>query len=279
MSELRAKTLISVADLVVGLDARSPIVLLDVRDDASAESDRRPRIPGAILATLAGDFSGPASKTGGKRPLPAIDALQQKAEAWGINPDSLVVVYDAQDSTQAARAWWTLRWAGLANVRILDGGLAAWTAAGRPVTSDAAPAPKAGSALLHAGHMPTLETDGAAKLAQDSLLLDARGKANYAAGHIPAGVHAPTGDNVAASGRFKSSEELRVRFADLGVDGGNQVGVYCGSGNAAAHEVAALALIGIEAPLYVGSWSAWSADSTRPVATNTAPEQRSGTTG
>jgi thiosulfate/3-mercaptopyruvate sulfurtransferase len=279
MSELRSKTLISVADLVVGLDARAPIVLLDVRDDATASNaEGRPRIPGAILVTLTGDFSGPASKAGGKRPLPAIDALQQKAQAWGVNPDSLVVVYDAQDSTQATRAWWTLRWAGFANVRLLDGGFAAWVAAGRPVSVDAALTPKAGSVLLHAGHMPTLEADDAAKLAKDSRLLDARGRANYAAGHIPGSVHAPTSDNVTASGRFKTSEELRTRFAQLGVDGREQVGVYCGSGNAAAHEVAALALIGIEAPLYVGSWSAWSADPARPVATD-APEKRSGTTG
>lgn len=271
MSEVRAKTLISVADLVVGLEARAPIVLLDVRDDAAAPADR-PRIPGAILVTLADDFSGPASKAGGKRPLPALDALQSKAQAWGINADSLVVVYDAQDGTQAARAWWTLRWAGLANVRLLDGGFAAWTAVGRPVTGEAAPAPKTGSVLLHAGHMPTLDADDAAKLATDSRLLDARGKANYAAGHIPGGIAAPTGDNIGPTGRFKSNEELRARFAALGVNDGEQVGVYCGSGNAAAHEVAALSLLGLTPALYVGSWSAWSADATRSVATEDPPE-------
>lgn len=279
MSEVRSKTLISVADLVVGLDARAPIVLLDVRDDASAPADR-PRIPGAILVNLAGDFSGPSSKAGGKRPLPAIDALQQKAQAWGINPDSLVVVYDEKDGAQAARAWWTLRWAGLVNVRLLDGGFAAWTAVGRPVTTDAAPSPKPGSALLHAGHMPTIEADEAGKLAERAALFDARGKAGYLAGHIPGGVSAPTGENVAPSGRFKSSEELRARFAGLGIDGSAPVGVYCGSGNAAAHEVAALNIIGIAPALYVGSWSAWSADPARPVATDDgAPEKRSGTNG
>jgi len=297
MSDPRAKTLISVADLVIALeartpralDARAPILLLDVRDDAAAPADR-PRIPGAILVNLASDFSGPASQAGGKRPLPAIEALQQKAQGWGINPDSLVVVYDAQDSMQAARAWWTLRWAGLANVRLLDGGLTAWLAAGRPVTTEPAPAPKPGSALLHAGHMPTLDADEAARLAKESVLLDARGQANHAAGHIPASLHAPTSDNVTASGRFKSSEDLRARFAPLGVLDAAQVGVYCGSGNAAAHEVAALSLLGLAPALYVGSWSAWSADSARPVETSAdpsrpvatddaAPEKRSGTNG
>lgn len=276
MSDHRHKILISVADLVVQLDARAPLVLLDVRDDATVA--QRALIPCSLRTTLADDFSGAAGKLAGKRPLPAIDALQDKARAWGIGPDSLVVVYDAQDSTQAARAWWTLRWAGLVNVRILDGGLAAWTAAGRPVTSETTPAPKPGSVLLHAGHMPTLDADEATKLAKDSVLLDARGRAGYAAGHIPGGLSAPTGDNVAASGRFKSSEELRARFAEYAVDGARRVGVYCGSGNAAAHEAAALSILGITPALYVSSWSAWSADASRPVATD-EEQRRSGTNG
>ncbi|HEU0072265.1 MAG TPA: rhodanese-like domain-containing protein [Alphaproteobacteria bacterium] len=276
MSDNRSKILISVADLVVQLDARAPLVLLDVRDDANVAL--RPLIPGSIRTTLADDFSGAASKLAGKRPLPAIDLLQDKARAWGIGPDSLIVVYDAQDSTQAARAWWTLRWAGLDNVRILDGGLAAWTAAGRRTVDDAIIAPNNGTVTLHAGHMPTLEADEAAQLAQSGALLDARGKANYAAGHIPGGIFAPTGENVGPTGRFKSYDELRARFAKLGASDSAPVGAYCGSGNAAAHEVAALALIGIEAPLYVGSWSAWSSDPARPVETS-EDAKRDGTHG
>jgi thiosulfate/3-mercaptopyruvate sulfurtransferase len=143
------------------------------------------------------------------------------------------------------------------------------------VTKDIA-TPRPGNITLQAGQRPVLDADEAAALARRSVLLDARGRAAYLGGpaqpgsaptgHIPGAVSAPTGENLDANGQFKSDEALRARFAALGVDGANPVGVYCGSGNAAAHEVAALAAIGIDAALYVGSWSAWSADPKRPVA-------------
>jgi thiosulfate/3-mercaptopyruvate sulfurtransferase len=107
--------------------------------------------------------------------------------------------------------------------------------------------------------------------------LDARARAAYAgdpakagAGHIPGAIHAAAGDNI-ADGKFKSNAELRARFSTLGADGSRKIGVYCGSGNAAAHAIAAMSAVGLEAALYVGSWSAWSADPSRPVATGPEP--------
>ena len=197
--------------------------------------------------------------------------LQSKARAWGICGDSIVVVYDNSGGAQASRAWWTLRWAGLANVRVLDGGYGAWTAANRLSSNHVATrAACAGDVVLTTGCMPTIDAEEAADLAKQSKLLDARPRAAYVgdpdkegAGHIPGAIHAPSGDNI-ADGKFKPNDDLHVRFSRLGADGSTKIGVYCGSGNAAAHAIAAMCSVGLEAALYVGSWSAWSRRSISP---------------
>jgi thiosulfate/3-mercaptopyruvate sulfurtransferase len=278
VNDVRSKTLITAGELAGLLDAHKPVVLLDVIDEPGAAPEDRPKIPGALSADLATDFSGKPSAAAGRRPLPDIAELQSKARVWGIRSDSAVVVYDNAGGAQAARAWWTLRWAGLANVRILDGGYNAWKTANRSsssnvMTRDAQP----GDVVLSAGHMSTIDADQAAALAKQSRLLDARPRASYlgepgkpATGHIPGALHAPSGGNL-AEGKFKSDDELRASFASLGADGSAQIGVYCGSGNSAAHAVAAMSAVGLAPTLYVGSWSAWSADPSRPVATGPEP--------
>jgi thiosulfate/3-mercaptopyruvate sulfurtransferase len=91
------------------------------------------------------------------------------------------------------------------------------------------------------------------------------------AGHIPGAVSAPSADNLAGDGRLRSPEDLAARFADIGVRPGATVAAYCGSGVTAAHEVLALEVAGIPAALYPGSWSEWSSDPRRPVATGPTP--------
>jgi len=281
VSEARARTLISVDDLASRLGAGSKVVLLHVRDENTGKAIEGGVIPGALDVYLASEFSGAPTKAGGKRPLPDIGAFEAAARSWGVSPDSLVVVYDDTSGAQASRAWWTFRWAGFDNVRLLDGGVIAWKAAGRALAETPASAPGGGTVALIAGNMPTIEADEAQTLAREGVLLDARGKAAYvgapaepgkpAAGHIPGAVLAPSAGNIGADARFKPHEELCVALAEIGADGTRKVGVYCGSGNAAAHKIAALHAAGIEAALYVGSWSAWSADPDRPVATGTEP--------
>jgi thiosulfate/3-mercaptopyruvate sulfurtransferase len=125
--------------------------------------------------------------------------------------------------------------------------------------------------------MPTLDADEAAALAKQSRLFDARPRAAYAGdpakagtGHIPGAIHAPAGDTI-VDGKFRSNDDLQTRFSSLGADGSAKIGVYCGSGNAAAHAVAAMNAVGLNPALYVGSWSAWSADPSLPVATGAEP--------
>lgn len=273
MSDPRSGVLISVDELATAMSGGGDVVILDVNDDLETAPLERPVIPGAIAVSLASDISGPATKEGGRRPLPDPRVLEQNLQRFGIGSDSLVVVYDNASGAQAGRAWWTLRWAHHPNVRLLDGGLKAWQAAGKQTADQPAHPPGQGSFTVNPGGMPTIEADEAADIARQGALLDARGKTAYegepdkpATGHIPGAISAPSAGTIGPQGTFKSTEDLKAHFAGLGVDPSAPVGVYCGSGNAAAHELAAMYAAGIEAPLYVGSWSAWTGDPSRPVA-------------
>ncbi|MEW2547348.1 sulfurtransferase [Streptomyces sp. NPDC047002] len=241
---------------------------------------RAAHLPGAVYADLPRDLAGEPGHGTGRRPLPEPARLQDALRRWGVRASSAVVVYDDEGGRSAGRAWWVLRWAGLFDVRLLDGGLAAWSAAGGPLTADV-PEPAPGDVRVAPGALPVLDAAGAARLAAEGLLLDARSAPQYRgeagqggdrpAGHIPGAVSAPTGENLGPDGRFAGTAELVARFRRLGADGSVPVGVYCGGGVAAAHEIAALAAAGIEAALYPGSWSAWIGDPGRPVATGPRP--------
>jgi thiosulfate/3-mercaptopyruvate sulfurtransferase len=254
--------------------------LLDVRwalgSDTGHDDYLAGHLPGAVFVDLETELAAPASAAGGRHPLPSLQGLQSAARRWGLSDGSRVVVYDATGGLAAARAWWLLRWGGMSQVTILDGGLAAWTAVGGELeTGEVVPAP--GEVTLTGGGMPVLTVDDAAALAEgDGVLLDARAGERFRgdvepvdarAGHVPGAVSAPTAENLDADGRFRTAAVLSERFAALGAGPGTTVGVYCGSGVTAAHEVAALAQAGIEAALWPGSWSQWSADPARPVAT------------
>ena len=259
-------------------------VLLDVRwalgDPRGREQYRAAHLPGAVFVDLETELAAPPSAAAGRHPLPSLQRLQEAARRWGIGQGDAVVVYDATGGLAAARAWWLLRWGGVAQVRLLDGGLDAWRRAGGPLEAgDVVPAP--GNVTLTGGGMPVLSIDEAAVLPSTGVLLDARAGERYRgevepidprAGHVPGAVSAPTTGNLAADGTFLPAASLRERFAALGIGDGDTVGVYCGSGVTAAHEVAALASMGIEAALWPGSWSQWSADHDRPAATGARPD-------
>ena len=273
MTDSRADVLITVDGLADRVSSGPGLVLLDVSDDLAAAPLDRPVIPGAISVCLTADISGPPTKQGGRRPLPDPGALQETLRSWGIDAESDVVVYDSNAGSQAGRAWWTLRWAGHANARLLDGGLAAWQAAGHETAERPAPSPGGGNFTVSPGGMPVIDADEASAIARGGALLDARGRKGYegeadkpATGHIPGAICSGARDVLGDDGMFKSTEDLRTMFAALGADGAQPVGVYCGSGTAAALELAGMYAAGLEAPLYVGSWSAWSADPARPVA-------------
>jgi len=273
----RDEVLVDAPTLADQLAGDEPPVLLDVRW-ALGRTDGRDQyldahLPGAVFVDLDAELAAPPSAQDGRHPLPAVDDLEAAARRWGVRDGGAVVVYDAGPGTSAARAWWLLRWAGLADVRLLDGGLAAWQAADLAVEAGDVEA-EAGDVVVRPGGMPTIDADGAATW--DGPLLDARATERFVgdvepvdprAGHIPGAVSAPTADNVGADGTFLAPDALRDRFRALGAAAGAPVAVYCGSGVTAAHQIAALAAAGIDAALYPGSWSQWSNDAARPVAT------------
>ncbi|MEW2403563.1 sulfurtransferase [Streptomyces sp. NPDC046862] len=272
--------IISPAELTSELAGPTPPVLLDVRWQLGGPNLRpeydRAHIPGAVFVDLDSELAGPAGASG-RHPLPDTEVFGATMREAGVSADRDVVVYDGGLGWAAARAWWLLRFTGHPSVRVLDGGLAAWDG---PLT-DRVTEPVRGTFTPAPGALPLLDADGAAALARTGLLLDARAAERYrgdvepidpVAGHIPGAVSAPTTENVAESGRFVPAAELADRFKALGTSGASEVGVYCGSGVSGAHEVLALAVAGIPAALYVGSWSEWSHDGNRPVATGADPQ-------
>ena len=259
--------LIAVAGLTELL-AGSGATVLDVRWRLD-EPDGRPahragHVPGAVFVDLERELAAPPSPERGRHPVPEPADLQAAAQRWGVRADRPVVVMDDLGGMSAARAWWLLRDGGLTDVRVLDGGLAAWRAAGLPLeTGDVEPEP--GDVELGGGHLPVIDLDGAAGFS--GVLLDARAAERYRgevepvdprAGHIPGATSAPTTGNLGPDRRFLPPDALRRRFASLGVEEGTAVAAYCGSGVTAAHEVLALAVAGLPAALYPGSWSEWS---------------------
>ncbi|TWD84134.1 thiosulfate/3-mercaptopyruvate sulfurtransferase [Kribbella amoyensis] len=231
-------------------------------------------IPGAYFVDLDTELAGPPGD-GGRHPLPSATVVEAALRRAGIEADTPVVVYDAANSTAAARARWVFRYFGVRDVRVLDGGLAAWRAAGGEVTTEV-PADATSTFVATPGHLPVLDAAAAADLATTGVLLDARAPERFAgevepmdkvAGHIPGAINAPTTENVDPEGRFLPAGRLRARFAALGADGTKPIGTYCGSGVTAAHESLALEVAGLEAPVYLGSWSHWITDPDHPVAT------------
>ncbi|AYG79872.1 Putative thiosulfate sulfurtransferase SseB [Streptomyces hundungensis] len=264
-----------------------PPVLLDIRWQLSmakatgaAPFDGRAayeagHLPGAVFVDLDAELAGPPG-SGGRHPLPDVAEFGRVMRRAGVSAGTPVVVYDGGQGWAAARAWWLLRWTGHEDVRVLDGGLAAWTGE----LSTEIPTPAEGDFQPVPGALKLLDADGAAELARTGVLLDARAGERYrgevepidrVGGHIPGALSAPTTENVGPDGRLLPVDDLVVRFKDLGAFD-TEVGVYCGSGVSGAHEVLALAVAGIPAALYAGSWSEWSSDESRPVATGADPQ-------
>jgi thiosulfate/3-mercaptopyruvate sulfurtransferase len=272
--------LADVAGLIGELTRTDPPTVLDVRwtltGGGRAAFDAG-HLPGAVFVDLDADLAGPPG-AGGRHPLPDPAALQVALRRSGIRQGHPVIVYDAGGAPPtgaAARAWWILRWAGLSDVRVLDGGYAAWVAAGGAVTR-AEPVPAPGDVTVTAGSLPIVDAAGARRAAVDGVLLDARVPARFrgetepvdpVAGHIPGARNQPAAETVDDEGRLHPPALLRGRFADLGIRQDQLVAAYCGSGVTAAQTVLALTVAGFQPALYVGSWSDWITDPARPVAT------------
>lgn len=271
------KPLVSTDELAQNPDWR----IFDCRHDlANPDSGlaeyEKSHIKGAVFAHLDRDLSAPKTGKNGRHPLPEMQDFVRFLEKSGILPTDRIVCYDAGPGANAARLWWMLRWAGHGWAMVLDGGFAKWVAEGRPVTADAplitGTKYKGKAERSRSVALPTVERQ-LRKLA----LLDARAPERYrgekepidpVAGRIPGAMNRFNTGNVKADGTFKDPEELKEDF--LSVIGGRKpsdIVHYCGSGVAACHNALAMEVAGLTGSrVYIGSWSEWSADPTRPIA-------------
>ncbi len=241
---------------------------------------RAGHIPGAVYANLDLELASPhiPGKTG-RHPLPPMAEVVATFSRWGIDDAVQVVAYDDQGSLFAGRLWWMLRQLGHPGVAVLDGDLRAWEHEGRPLTTE--PGQRAPRVFVpRLRHELTVTADEVlAKIGDPTVaVLDARGRDRFRgenetidpiAGHIPGAHPAPYTENLDSEGYWLSPEELAARFGALvGDRAAADVILYCGSGVSAAHNALAMMHAGLgTARLYVGSWSEWITDPTRPIAT------------
>lgn len=282
---LTRTTLIQPAELASHLHDAS-VAVLDCRHDLAkpAWSDQafaEGHIPGAIQAHLDRDLSSPIGPTTGRHPLPEVAKLAQTLGRWGIDDEVQVVAYDQGNSAYAARAWWLLRWLGHTKVAVLDGGLAAWQAAGFPLTREitARVARTFTPRITPNAFVSTAEVQQALA-GNHATVVDARAADRFrgenetidpVAGHIPGAKNHPFLKNLDGGSRFQSPEQLRRLWTEtLGAEDASNVISMCGSGVTACHNLLALEIAGLTgAKLYAGSWSEWIRNPSRPVAKGT----------
>lgn len=258
----------------IAIDCRSELANVNAGRQLYSEG----HIPGAVFLDLDRDLAGPVQAATGRHPLPDVDQIIATLGKFGIGHSDTLVVYDADNGSLAARAWWILRWLGMESIRLLDGGFAQWTALGLPIdVNETRRAPavftgKPDNSLV----LTTEELTAELSAIRDRNLVDARDRQRFrgehepidsVAGHIPGAVNAPFSEFVTKEGTWRPlAERAALLEAVLGRDREAVWSVMCGSGVTACH----LAISGLEAGfseprLYVGSWSEWIRDPERPI--------------
>lgn len=281
-------TLISVDQLIAARNSATPILLLDCSVDlADRSAGRRAyeagHIPGAFHVDLEKTLSGKPTGKNGRHPLPSKEDFVQAMAALGASNQTQIVAYDNVGGMCAARLWWMLRWVGHSAAAVLDGGPAAWVAAGQPLSTTVSAPERQGDFNLRSTLVSTIDYEGmkANVESRQKQVLDARMSDRFQGenetldpigGHIPGARNRFFRDNLAADGSLKSAEQLRQEFAAL-TDGrpASEVINQCGSGVSACHNLLAMEVAGLKgAALYPGSWSEWSAQPGAPIATGMA---------
>lgn len=278
------QTLISAADLAAHIDDPAWVVV-DCRHDlmnlaAGRGAYASGHLPGAVFAdietVLSGVKNGADGVFLGRHPLPDREVLAEALRDFGIDDTTQVVAYDAHGGMFAARLWWLLRWLGHEAVAVLDGGLAAWEAAGQPLTTEVRTRPR-GALSVRASFVPTVTVREVLDNLESGkrIVIDARAADRYrgenetidpVGGHIPGAKNRFFKDNLGPDGRFKDAAQLREEFGAL-IDKPETAIMQCGSGVTACHNLLALEVAGLPgAALYPGSWSEWVGDPARPVA-------------
>lgn len=273
----RMSTFVSVQEVKQAVhEGRGYTVLASIWDkdpEGGYLSYRSQHIPTAKFCDPSAALTGLPGSAGGRNPMPQLSDVQRSLEFWGVREGRPVIVYDQGHGLFAARAWWVLRWAGITDVRIMDGGLAAWEKQGYDVVGGPGNISMESNVRAEAGSMRVATIEDVKK--HTGPLVDTRQESRYAgrreildlkAGHIPGAVNVPVGDLLNEDRTVKSPSEILERFAAEGINSAHNMIVYSGSGNHSALAIAAMESAGLSgAAHYVGGWSQWSADKHNPV--------------
>ncbi len=232
-------------------------------------------IPGAMFCNPLRHLSGIPSRAAGRNPMPDVSDLQRYLEDWGVMKGRPTYIYDAGANLYAARAWWLFRWAGISDVYILNGGTGEWCAAGGDVAGGIGALRGRGDVVVQPNSMPTLSIEEVDAWKEHNLLIDTRDEPRFAgrkenvdhqAGHIPGAINIPMDHLQEANGRVLPPEQLVPILATYGIEADTEVAVYSGSGVHSSLFIAALESAGFRTPRhFVGGWSQWSSDMSRPV--------------
>ena len=232
-------------------------------------------IPGAVFLDL---HEVTAATGAGRHPLPGRSQFQESIREAGVNPGTRVVVYDDASGSVAARLWWLLRWFGHRSVAVLDGGIQAW---GEPLATIAGRPEPGLFTAAEPDQARVVDFDEVSARPRDVVLIDARAPERYSgasepidprAGHIPGALSVFWKRAIGDDGRLHSPERLRDLYSELGIQSGEAVVAYCGSGVTACSALLALEVAGLPGGrLYAGSWSDWSRHDHAPAATGERP--------
>ena len=276
------KTIINAKDLIKNINNQD-FVVFDCRCDISDSSYgidayNDGHIENSIFIDVDHDLASEKTITSGRHPLPDPQLLAEKLSQWGMNNNKQAIVYDDAGGAFAGRMWWILKWLGHSDVAVLDGALGAWMSNGgklstKPTIFERSVFTPRVNDNMHVSIKDVEE----AQYKMNKLIIDARSKERYlgikdmvdpVAGHIPGAISHPLGQNLDKNGHFKSPEELRLTFNKLiGDTASSDIISMCGSGITACHNILALEISGVKGvPLYVGSWSEWIGDKSRPIA-------------
>ena len=292
--QTRSHPLVSATDLAAELapdrlETERPVLVdvrwtLGTRPEQNRAEYAEAHLPGAAFLDLHSGLADPVApdRRGGRHPMPSLERVQSALRTAGVRQDRPVVFYDGRISAGAARAWWVAGYYGVPDVRVLDGGLEAWREAGLPVESGEVDVPP-GDVVLTPGGRALLDADGLSDwLERGGQVLDARPANRFrgedetldpVAGHVPGARSFPSLSLLDEDGRFLPADAVRALLREAGADTETPTALYCGSGVTAAHAALALEATGLldRAPaVYVGSWSDWVSDPSRPVATGPA---------
>ena len=275
-------TIISAENLIKSLQDENTLVFdcrCDIKDTTyGIQAYTEGHIPGSIYVNVDTDLASEKTPSSGRHPLPDVHALSEKLSQWGLSSEKQAVIYDDASGAFAGRMWWILKWLGHKKVAVLDGGLGSYMSTGGKLTTDETIFEKNIFTPNIQSEMVVEITDvEEAQYKMNKLIIDARSKERYLgikdlvdpiAGHVPGAISHPLSLNLNKDGKFRSPEDLKLAFDKIIADTTSEnVISMCGSGITACHNILAMEIAGIKGiKLYVGSWSEWITDKSRPIA-------------